>query len=59
MRIELEKSTKIKLLQAIKQGYIDTLELPELFYDKKQRSMFLDILMESEANESSSKEKNN
>ena len=30
MRIEITKELKIKLLQAMKNGYIDTDELPEL-----------------------------
>ena len=42
MKIKINKATKIVLLKAIKTGYLDTLDVPELYGD--QLNYFHDLL---------------
>ena len=45
MKIKIDKATKIVLLNAIKTGVLNTLDIPELY--GKQVSYFEDLLAES------------
>ena len=44
MRLPIDRERKIIILKWLKQGYIDTLDLPEAYKDS---SFFLEMLMES------------
>lgn len=44
MRIQLDREKKIILLRWLKQGYIDTMDLPEAYRDG---TLFLEFLKES------------
>ena len=46
MKIKIDKATKIVLLNAIKTGVLDTLQIPGL-YGKEQLSYFADLLAET------------
>ena len=44
MRLPIDREKKLIILNWLKQGYIDTLDLPEAYKDS---SFFLEMLMES------------
>lgn len=43
MRLQIDRQKKLILLQWLKQGYIDTLDLPEAYKDS---TLFLELLRE-------------
>ncbi len=44
MRLQIDRQKKLILLQWLKQGYIDTLDLPEAYKDS---TLFLELLRET------------
>lgn len=54
MRIVLDRERKIILLKWLKQGYIDTLDLPEAYKDS---SLFFELLKESGTDDNEAPEK--
>ena len=53
MRLPIDREKKLIILNWLKQGYIDTLDLPEAY---KDGSLFLDLLMESSMDEDEEEE---
>jgi hypothetical protein len=45
MRIRINREIRIALIEALKDGYLDTLKIPELYGEK--RNVFYDFLVES------------
>lgn len=54
MVIQIDREKKLTLLRWLKQGYIDTLDMPGVYNGS---SLFLDFLMETEIKEDEPPEK--